>query len=150
MTDKIDTLIDGFAFDAWANRQWWEYIQNKSLDDPDRTIFAHMLAAQKIWSLRVEGAPPSSMPIVVPSLENILELNQEWITHLKARSDDPLIHYKRLDGTPQHLRLGQIARHVIDHGTYHRGELRGLCRARNSEDFPETGLALYYLTRGEG
>lgn len=145
MTDTIEILIDGFDYDMWANRSWFAYLKEKGLDDPDMAIFAHMLGAQEIWSRRVEGVPPTSMPKFAPSEDKILELHKEWTSHLQSRSDDPLIHYKRFDGSPQHLRLSQIARHVIDHGTYHRGELRGLCRARNAEDFPETGLAAYYL-----
>lgn len=148
MSDRFGDLLEGFAFDCWANTKWWEYLQSATPDEVSLGIFRHMLVGQEVWNQRVIGNTLTDWPQVEPSEENLHRLNQAWVDHLTQRQDDPIIHYHRFDGVAGHLHLSQIARHIIDHGTYHRGELRGLCRNQNIEDFPETGLALYYMTNG--
>lgn len=148
MSDRFEDLREGFAFDVWASRKWWDYLQASSPSDASLAIFRHMLVAQEVWNQRVIGNSLVDWPKVEPSMENLERLNQAWVEHLTHRQDDPIIHYHRFDRVAGHLHLSQIARHILDHGTYHRGELRGLCRSRNVEDFPETGLALYWMTNG--
>lgn len=141
----MERLVEDFEYDAWANRQWLQHLNSKALGDPDMGIFRHILAAQETWCQRCNGLMPEWPPAVETSEAAITDLNERWISLLKGRSDDPVIAYKRYTGEPQQLRMSQIARHVVDHGAYHRGELRGLCRARNEEDFPETGRVIYFL-----
>jgi uncharacterized damage-inducible protein DinB len=141
-------LSQGFDYDLWANRQWLDFLTRKGIGDPDRKIFQHILGAQEIWYLRCLGTPPSAMPEFEATHDKMTELNGQWKTFLEVREDDPLIHYHRFNGDPGHLRLTQIAQHVVNHGTYHRGELRGLCLARGDEDFPESDFAGYIPSMG--
>lgn len=147
MSDTFLLLIQGFEFDLWANKRWWAYLEGKSELVQDRAIFAHIFSGQEVWRQRVLGTPPTEMPRFEVSERAIVELNEGWKELLRSRSDNPIIHYHRFDGVAGHLHLDQIARHLIDHGTYHRGELRGLCRQRGADDFPETGLGLYYMSQ---
>jgi uncharacterized damage-inducible protein DinB len=43
--------------------------------------------------------------------------------------------------------IGEIAHHVINHGTYHRGHLRGLCDAAEFTEFPDTDLIKFYRAK---
>lgn len=147
MSDTFQLLIQGFEFDLWANKRWLAYLDGKSELVQDQAIFAHIFSGQEVWRQRVLGSPPTEMPRFEVSERAIIELSEGWRELLRSRTDNPIIHYHRFDGEPGHLHLDQIARHLIDHGTYHRGELRGLCRSRNDEDFPETGLGLYYMSQ---
>lgn len=148
MKVPFQILSQGFDYDLWANRLWFDYLTKKGKGDLDLKVFQHILAAQEIWYLRCLGTPPTAMPDFIPTPEKLVELNHSWKTFLEVRDDDPLIHYHRLNGDPGHLRLSQIAHHVLNHGTYHRGELRGLCRARGEEEFPETDYAGFIPTMG--
>ncbi|MFX6823282.1 DinB family protein [Acinetobacter baumannii] len=51
--------------------------------------------------------------------------------------------FKRFNGEEVTSTVESIVLHVANHGTYHRGELRGLCRAAGWEDFPETDFFLW-------
>jgi len=144
MASEFEILVEGFHFDKWANNRWLQYLDEKGLGAPDREIFRHMLSAQDLWHERCLGVEVTKMPHVEVDEPTIQQLNARWLKLLMAHEDDPVFHFKRLDGEQQHQRLSRIARHVLDHGTYHRGELRGLCRARGHEDFPETGLYLFH------
>src|SRR5436190_8848301 len=144
---EFELLIQGFEYDAWANRLWLKYLIDKKLGGPDQGIMEHILGAQDIWYRRCFGTSVTEFPKPELSFDTIGALNSEWTALLTDEEDnDPVIHYQRLDGTSHHQRVSRIAHHVIDHGVYHRGELRGLCRGRGDEDFPETGLMGFYFT----
>lgn len=147
MSGDFQILIDGFRYDLWANRLWMEFLDAKSVGDPDRSIFRHVLAAQEIWLRRCQGESPTAMPEPEISNSKMLELNRTWI-ELLSDGDDPVIAYRTTNGEAHQQPVTRIARHVIDHGTYHRGELRGLCLARDEWKFPETGLMGYYRSHG--
>ena len=141
-----DLLIQGWDFDRWANLRWFEYLESKGWPEPDRTIFQHILAGQEIWYQRTQGTSLMEMPQTEVSLATIDRHHAQWVELLKGAEGDPAITFRRTTGEAFVRPLSQISRHLMDHGTYHRGELRGLCRSRGEEDFPEAGLMGFYST----
>ncbi len=139
-------LAAGFEYDLWANQLWLKFLNRKGTGDPDRAILAHVLSAQKIWLMRCHGTSLNQMPDVPLSESMLAEVSSGWTTLLKAMAHNPVISYQRTTGQALNSPLSEIAIHVVNHGTYHRGELRGLCRLRNDEDFPETDRMRYFLT----
>lgn len=142
------TLKQGFQYGRYANLLWLERLERTGFGEPDKDIFRHILGAEHIWLLRVQGSSPTAFELPEPTAETIGRLQDGWQDALAANRHDPAIAFKRINGEAQELKFTEIARHVINHGTYHRGELRGLCRARGEEDFPETDLAGYYFQPG--
>lgn len=139
----MEHLLEGFEFDRWANRLWFAAIEEKGWPEPDRAIFQHILAAQEAWLKRLSFISLREMPTPEVSLATIDRLTDAWCDALKVRDPQEIIAYRRYNGEELTLSIEHIARHVVDHGTYHRGELRGLCRSRGDDAFPETGFALY-------
>lgn len=137
-----ELLIEGFRYDAWANRAWLPVLL--SFRDPERAeaIFRHILLAQRIWLVRTlseEEAPP--MP---ESLGDAIEaLHRAWLHLLDTCDPGAFVSYTTMAGEPYFNTVEQIARHVVNHGTYHRGELRGLAKAEGFDGFPETDLIRY-------
>jgi uncharacterized damage-inducible protein DinB len=74
-----------------------------------------------------------------------VRLNQVWMDLVARVPAAQIVSYRRTNGEPLQTPFGTIARHVINHGTYHRGELRGLLRAAGDTEFPETDLVAYAL-----
>ena len=135
------SLARDFDYDLWANQRWLACLLGKGLPQPDMDIFAHMLSASQIWLSRVQGESPTTLPRVEPTEAELLRLNAGWNDVLLGAKEDRQITYRRTTGEEFTVWLSDIAHHAANHGTYHRGELRGLCRARNDEDFPETDYA---------
>ncbi|HEY3780977.1 MAG TPA: DinB family protein [Fimbriimonadaceae bacterium] len=135
-------LKAGFEYDRWANRAWLSSLNGfKNLDRPFQ-VLDHILKAQMIWLERC-GMDHQQIREDQP-LENLFgQLAEAWIQLLDAADLDEVIDYTNLRGEPYSEPLAQIAMHVINHGTYHRGHLRGLAEADGFTNFPETDLILY-------
>ena len=138
-----DFYLRGFEYDLWANKLWLASLLGKQFPEPDTEIFAHILAAQSIWLSRVNGDSPSAMPEIEPTEAELNRLNPGWTQVLASAADDRMVDFRRTTGEQLRLPLSEIARHVANHGTYHRGELRGLCLARNDGGFPETDYSRF-------
>jgi len=145
--ESIKDLVTGFQFDRWANTLWIEALQRKDATADDWAIMQHILAAQEIWLSRCQGHSLSSMPAPEPTVDNLEKLTAQWLQILSKDHGNPTISFKRLTGETHELTLHEIMHHVINHGTYHRGELRGVCRARGDNDFPETDRMRFVIFR---
>lgn len=130
-----------FEYDLWANTQWLQYLEKSDVEDVDRAVFHHIFSAQVVWLLRLQGTPPTNFPTLDPTLSEISRIHQEWIALLDG--EDYELTFRRMDGEEMTRWLSAIVLHVINHGTYHRGELRGLAKAAGRTDFPETDFLIY-------
>ena len=142
-----EQILDGFRYDFWANRQWLTYVEGVATNEADLAVISHVLGAQDVWLARIEGNPLPVFPTIAPSGEALEQYHARWINLIQAHSDNPAITFQRFDGAEFTQPLFNIALHVIDHGTYHRGQLRGLAGNRGDTDFPETGQMAYFVTR---
>ncbi len=147
MTDNLAALFD---YDLWANRLWAEYLVVLGRPEPESSIFRHIFAAQEAWLARIDGQSPSEMPTPEADEATMRRLHGGWVEVLASRDHAEVIPFRRTTGEEYEATIGDIARHVINHGTYHRGELRGMARAAGVTDFPETDLIKFVLARSQG
>lgn len=136
-------LSNGFNYDLWANRQWLA-----SLGGFDgqmlkaQGILEHILGAQRIWLGRC-GMTVFTEEVNV-RLDDLFQIaTRAWQSLLEGSTGYELITYQNSLGEEYTNTLSQIGYHVLNHGTYHRGQLRGLAESVGFLDFPETDLILY-------
>ena len=139
-----DHLLELFAYDLWANTLWIDYLTGRDSTTEEMQQMAHLLGSQRMWVTRVGGVSPTDFVLPEPTIETLQGLNNQWKQVLSNRELDEVIHYKRTTGEALSLELKQIASHVINHGTYHRGVLRGIALLEDRWDFPDTDLAGFY------
>ena len=145
--DWLAFLKAGFEYDRWANRAWLSSLNGfRNLDRPFQ-VLDHILKSQVTWLERC-GVEHERIAEDQP-LENLFgTMAEAWIQLLDEADLDELIQYSNSGGETFSQPLVQIALHVINHGTYHRGELRGLAEADGFKDFPETDL-IFYLRQNQ-
>lgn len=145
--DLKETLTQGIRYDLWSNRLWLQALGNfKNLDKP-QAVIEHILGAQRVWLGRIGYHTEQTADDL--TLERLFELVSDvWITVLKEQDLGTLITYQNFAGETFTNSVAQIMRHVINHGTYHRGHLRGLAMAEGLEDFPETDMIRWFREFG--
>lgn len=58
---------------------------------------------------------------------------------------DEVVAYRTVAGVPQESAIWEMLRHVVNHGTYHRGQLATMLRQLGVAP-PSTDLILFYRT----
>lgn len=161
MTTRKTDLAELVAFNDWATGLLLDAVVGLSSDEWRREVggsfgtiqrtVAHAVAAEWIWFQRWVGNSPSSAPDWVVNGEADA-LRQRWETiaserteWLGARAEEDLedvLEYRRLDGSPSATRLDLLIRHVVNHSTYHRGQVAAFLRTLGRTP-PSTDLVLW-------
>lgn len=135
-------LLDLVAYTEWATAQLTAAL--RAVPDAERRrrdesafgsllgTFAHLIAAEWVWVERWKGTSPSAPPAWVGEssfdelVEQLHHVEQERATLLRAL-DAPSIaqpmSYRTFAGQEQSNPIGDLVRHVVNHGTYHRGQI---------------------------
>jgi uncharacterized damage-inducible protein DinB len=134
-----DHLLRGFQYDLWANESWLRVCDELELRD----VMEHIVTSQERWLGRC-GATSVELP------ESRLEARLKggaasWIAFLSEADLDRQIQYATADGVLRPT-VGDIALHILTHGAYHRGELRGRCAALGYSDYEDTDLTFFLRT----
>ncbi len=133
-------LIQGIEYDLWANLQWVEVLEQITDAEP---VMRHVAWANQIWLGRVCGSPLEAEPDIALQAQ-LKDSAAHWREILAGEPPARAIEWTRIrDGVHQSGTLESIVRHVINHGTYHRGQLRGLAQSQGFDAFPETDFILF-------
>jgi uncharacterized damage-inducible protein DinB len=153
-----------FAYNRWANDRILSAASALSAEQFSRDLassfpsvaatLAHILAAEWIWLARWNGASPDGLPDVW-SNDTHSQLVQRWRLHEAAQSQflDSLdaarlvapLSYRNTKGDSFTVPLEQLVRHVINHSTYHRGQVTTMLR-QLGVPAPATDYVLYCTT----
>jgi uncharacterized damage-inducible protein DinB len=142
--EEIRQLYD---YNAWSNRRSLssaEKLSNDQFTKPMGSSFssvrdtlAHIYGAEWIWLERFQGRSPSALP-KVDQFADVQSLRDAWLPHeakllnfingLTQSDLDRELEYKTLKFGVYKNPLWQSLLHVINHGTYHRGQVTTLLR----------------------
>ena len=114
--------------------------------------FQHTYYADRAWFHRLNNTPrPGSDFEDAGAGPSLAELDRDWwplLTRFEqiARNGDPLgvLRYKNLKGEPFERPIWQVILHIVNHGTYHRGQIASMMRQQGHQP-PSTDLIYYYL-----
>jgi uncharacterized damage-inducible protein DinB len=162
---SADEIRELFNFNDWANKKYIEAVQN--LDDEKYTVeirssfssiretISHLIASEWIWLQRWLGESPTAppdwhdKPSIRTLVEKMKDIESERENFLEELKDDDLkrvMNYNLLSGKAQQNTLQETLQHVVNHSTYHRGQLATLLR-QIDETPPSTDLILYFRER---
>jgi len=141
------------AFDALAE------LSAAELDAPwggsfgtGRGLLQHVLGAERLWVERWNRKPPSGIPSF-PATHAGADFRDEWgrirteqQRFVDGATGDALVvplTYTNIRGQVKTYRMDDLLMHVVNHGTYHRGQISQLLRDRGRTS-PSTDMILYY------
>ena len=147
MPMNADDVRRLFAYNKWANDRTLESLDALSDEQFTRnlgssfssiqTTAAHIAGAEWIWLSRWKGTSPAAMPewVKSPSLielkSKFAELEAERAAWMSSLTDGDItrpISFRLLNGTETSAPLEPQFQHLVNHGTYHRGQVAAMLR----------------------
>jgi uncharacterized damage-inducible protein DinB len=136
-----------YDFNAWANRRSLSAAAALSPEQftkpmgssfsSVRDTLAHIFGAEWIWLERFQGRSPSSLPATT-QYPDVATLSEQWsefeprllsfVRNLTQSDLDRVFEYKTLKFGVYSNPLWQSMQHLVNHGTYHRGQVTTLLR----------------------
>ena len=156
----IHTLYD---FNYWALHRILEVVETvpeenflKDLGSSHGGLhgtLVHTLGAEEIWLQRWKGNSPTSFysPKDFPSFESVrnrwemVEMEMMGFCHMLKTDDDVrrIVTYKDLKQNEYSQPLWQLMQHLVNHSSYHRGQVVTLLRQSGVKPVG-TDLVAYY------
>lgn len=145
--DRLGEHLEAYRYNRWANERTFDTVAalpeepfrrdlGSSFPSVQRTL-VHILAAEWIWLRRWKGTSPADMPADWQTLDlngiraewsRVDEERNGWLRSLSTADLDRTIAYSNIEGEPFERPLWQMLRHVVNHSTYHRGQITTLLR----------------------
>jgi uncharacterized damage-inducible protein DinB len=154
-----------FDYNTWANHR---SLQAASALSPEqftkplassfssvRDTLVHICGAEWVWHERFEGRSPSAIPDF-SALQSVEALREHWtaqeskllafVQRVTQADLDAAMEYKTINFGVYKNPLWQSMQHVVNHGTYHRGQVTTMLRQLDAKPIL-TDLMHFYRER---
>ena len=144
---NVEDIRTLYAFNSWANRRTRETCAPLAPEEFTRDMrssfgsvrdtLVHLLGAERVWLERWLGRSPEAFaaPTDFPDLASVerqwAEIEREqaaFIASLKPEDLGRVLRFKAFSGAPQEDQLEHTLQHLVNHGTYHRGQVATMLR----------------------
>ncbi len=162
MPQEMRMLYD---YNAWANHRAMDAASKLTAEQfvqpmgssfaSVRDTLAHIYGAEWIWLERFQGRSPSSLPDTA-QFKDAASLRERWNEHetrllafvygLTQADLDRVMEYKTLKFGVYRNPLWQSMQHLVNHGSYHRGQVTTLLRQLGAQPIL-TDLMHFYRER---
>jgi len=151
-----------FAYNAWANRRVIDSISQLTLEQFSRNLggshgsirgtLAHLAGAEKLWLERWQGKagnrllPEQEFDTTENATRRLAEIDAEMMDFIIQFPESGLqksMAYTTTQGKSYSNLFQHMFTHLLNHSTYHRGQLAALLRQAGAVPSP-TDLIIYY------
>jgi len=164
----LQDIVTLYEYNRWANGRTLEaaekldataFVKDLKNSFPSvRDTLAHILGAEWAWLRRWHGESPAKL-VAASEYQTVASLRERFQavdrereaflnTLTEARLQQPF-DYKDLAGNAMRLPIVQSMQHVVNHGTYHRGQVTTMLRQMGATPV-STDMARFYLERAAG
>lgn len=152
-------------YTSWANGKLFSIVpeeladlQLKSSFSTIRKTFMHIWDAEIIWFQRMSGNfsnvwPPEKNAIgnMPADLKELLTFESEFISLILNKDESfftERMTYTNLQGHQFSNEYAHTIQHVVNHSTFHRGQVVTMLRELGVTEIPATDLIAYYREKG--
>jgi uncharacterized damage-inducible protein DinB len=164
-----EALARMFDYNIWANHRLMHAAARLPVDDFKRDALgashggvrgtlAHIMAAEWIWLERWKGVSPTRL-LDEGEFPDVVALRDRWTLieghredWFRGQTDQSLaaqVAYRTTEGVSYEAPLWQLMQHVLNHSTYHRGQVTLLLRALGARPV-STDLVAWDRARAAG
>jgi uncharacterized damage-inducible protein DinB len=157
------TLINHLSYNLWANERIGHLLmaqdesvlyaeQKSSFASIAKTVF-HIWDAEVIWLTRMKGGTLSDWPSKkftggkAEMLKGFINSSTEMLGFIKEKGEpfiEQKISYKSMKGDPFESTVEEILFHVVNHGTYHRGQIITMLHEQGVKQMVSTDLIVWF------
>jgi len=155
-------IMNLYAYNRWANLLMFsslealspEQFQQKiesSFPSVQETVF-HIVFAEWIWLERWQGNSPTTRPntydfATLSLLRDFWQIvdqrRQNFIAALDLEKLNSSLEFRLLSGEQQSMELWKLMQHVVNHSSYHRGQVTTMLRQLGATPV-DTDMFIYY------
>jgi uncharacterized damage-inducible protein DinB len=163
MTPEEVVLL--YDYNAWANHRLLDAASLLSAEQfvaplgssfsSVRDTLGHICGAEFIWMERFQGRSPASMPDVT-RFADVASLRAQWteqeqsllgfVGGLTQDTINRVMEYRTFKFGQYRNPLWQSLQHVVNHGTYHRGQVTTMLRQHGAQPI-STDMIHFYRER---
>jgi uncharacterized damage-inducible protein DinB len=164
----VDDYRQLYEYDSWANQRTLgscapltpeQFTRDLHSSFPSvRDTLAHIYGAEWLWLERWHERIPPSLPSAA-DFPDLQTLRARWLDHqrnldayiasLTSAELERVIKYKNTRGTPFEGPIGPMLRHVVNHSTYHRGQIVTMLRQLGAKPATTDLIAFYRQRAGQ-
>lgn len=161
--EDLQTLLD---YHYWARDRVLDAVEPLSSEQFTRRLggsfgsvrdtLVHIHSADWIWVSRWTGEAPTAMldPAEFPDVasirarwENLEGRTRTFVADLGPTGISNPISYRTMDGRPDEQVFWHLVQHMVNHGSYHRGQITTLLRLLGVAPPVSTDLITFYRLR---
>ena len=162
------TLVNHLSYNLWANERMGHLLMghDESILDPEKKssfpsiskTVLHLWDAELIWLTRLRGESLSDWPSKKftggksEMLKGLVNTSTELLHFIKGKGDAFLLEkiiYKNMKGDVNENPAEEILFHLVNHGTYHRGQIITLLRESGVTQLVTTDLIVWFREQGK-
>jgi len=162
---KPEEVVALYEFNSWANHKTLEAVGALSTDQFTRELgssfssvrdtLVHIYGVEWIWLERLQGRSPAGFPATKDFTEvgklkarwaELDTMQLEYVRRIAPADLEEVMEYKTLSFGPGRNPRWQMMQHVVNHGSYHRGQVTTLLRQLGAKAV-STDLITFYRQR---
>jgi uncharacterized damage-inducible protein DinB len=129
-----------YQYNAWCNKRVLHALTSQQVNDEKiLSLVGHIVAAQYLWLYRIKGLPPAQVKLwgeySLPQLISMAEeIGAEWLAFIEQTEDfNRELTYHNYTGDPYINNVEMIMIHLVNHSSYHRGQIAMQLRQKGFE-----------------
>lgn len=162
---NVEDFLLLYDFNSWANRRTLDscatltdaqFVQDLGSSFPSiRDTLTHSMLVEWVWLERWHNRAPDKYP-PTSDFPNLAAISARWaeiernlldyVASLKPEDLQRIVNIKTMAGVPYSQPLWQMLQHLVNHGSYHRGQVATMLRQLQAKPVG-TDLITFYRER---